>query len=196
MPNFILFRQWERRSVPTRWAFLATGAGLLLLLVIIAGAWVPGHQSNWAVTLLAFGVLAIFGVTSYRRSLRFNSLIIAKEFVVWETQCSQTWKRSSRFRNLDLPFRLKDSPLVIPVDDITNWSIQESEHSVGPEVGTVRIVLWRGTDALHTFFVSSPARAMDLEKAIRTATEGLNPQTTSSPRTASSSLANPVSSSD
>jgi len=187
-PNFILFRQWERRSAPTRWAFLATGACLLLLLAIAAGAWLPGEQPNWPLTLLAMGLVALLGVTLYRRSSRFNSLVIAKDFVVWETQCSQTWRRSFRFRNLDLPLRLKEGPLVIPIEEVTNWSIQEGQQPDGREMPIARIVLWRGTIALHTFFVASGDRAVSLERAIRAAVEGLNPQLTRLPRTTSPSL--------
>lgn len=178
LTNFILFRQWERRSASGRRDIpLVAIAAMSLLLIVVVGVWVVSEQPNWAIAIFALGATAIGYVILSQRSLRFNSLIIAKEFVVWETQCSQTWKhlqRSFRFRDLDLPFRLKDSPLVIPLDEITNWSIEEDEQADGTGTLTVRIVLWRGTFALRTFFVPSRDRAITLERAIRTAIEDMN----------------------
>ena len=119
-----------------------------------------------AKTLLS-AALAAFS----RRALRFNSLIVAREFVVWEMHCSQPWnhlRRSFQFRQLDLPFKLKESPLVIPVDEITDWTIQE-------DAPALRTVLWRGGVALPTFVVPSRDRAVTLEKTIRAAIARLNP---------------------
>lgn len=187
LPNFILFRQWERRSASGRRDIpLVAIAAMAILLIVVVGVWVVSEQPNWAIAVFALGATAIGYVILYRRSLRFNSLIIAKEFVVWETQCSQTWKhlqRSFRFRDLDLPFRLKDSPLVIPLDEITNWSIEEDEQADGTGTLPVRIVLWRGTSALRTFFVPSRDRAVTLEGAIRTAIEHMSSREADLPRT-------------
>jgi hypothetical protein len=179
LSNFILFRQWERPSASGRRASLvAIAAMALLLLIVVIGVWVVSEHANWTLAVSAIALMAIGWVVLYRRSLRFNSLIVAKEFVVWETQCQQTWthlQRSFRFRDLDLPFKLKDSPLVVPVSEITNWSIQEEERADGTATLTVRIILWRGTVALRTFFVASRDRAVSLEKAIRTGIERMNP---------------------
>ena len=179
LSTFILFRQWERRSgsgrvVPVR----VTAAMGLSLLIVVAGVSTLGEQPTSAAAILAFGLVVIGCVALYRRKLRFNSLIIAKGFVVWETQCLQPSKllrRSFRFRHLDLPFRLKDSPLVIPIDEVTDWSIQEDERTGKTETMTVRIVLWRGPLALQTLLVPSRDRAAMLERAIRAAIERMNP---------------------
>ena len=179
LSTFILFRQWERRSgsgrvVPVR----VTAAMGLSLLIVVAGVSTLGEQPTSAAAILAFGLVVIGCVALYRRKLRFNSLIIAKGFVVWETQCLQPSKllrRSFRFRHLDLPFRLKDSPLVIPIDEVTDWSIQEDERTGKTETMTVRIVLWRGPLALQTLLVPSRDRAATLERAIRAAIERMNP---------------------
>jgi hypothetical protein len=179
LSNSILFRQWERRSASARLFSLGTIAAMALsLLLVIVAVWMVSEHPNWAVAMLAFGLVAIGCAALYRRPLRFNSLIVAKGFVVWETQCSQPWKylrRSFRFQDLDLPFRLKSSPLLIPVDEVTSWSIQEDERSDETKTTTVRIVLWRGAFALPIFSVRSRDRAGALEKAIRAAVERMNP---------------------
>ncbi len=175
-PSFILFRQWERRSASARRiAFWVAMALALFLLIVVVGAGLAGELADWILSILALGIVVIVFTAFYRRSLRFNSLIIAREFVVWETQCSQTWKRSFRFRHLDLPFRLNDSPIVIPVDEITDWSVEEDPLASGSDMRPARIVLWRGTVALHTLVVSSRDRALSLEKAIQAAVDRLNP---------------------
>lgn len=179
LSNFILFRQWERRSgsariVPSG----AIAAMALLLLIVVGGVSMLGEQPTLAVAIFVFGLVGIACAALYRRRLRFNSLIIAKGFVVWETQCSRPSKllrRTFRFRHLDLPFALKDSPLVIPINEVTDWSIQEDERAGRPESMTVRIVLWRGPLALHTLLVPSRDRASALEGAIRAAIERMNP---------------------
>lgn len=178
LSNFFLFRQWERRSASTRVVpFGALAAMALPLLIVVVGVWMVSEQPNWAMAILALGLAAIGCAALYRRPLRFNSLIIANGFVVWETQCSQPkhFRRSFRFQDLDLPFRLKDSPLVIPIDEVTKWSIRQDERAEESETMTVRIVLWRGPFALPTFFVQSRDRAGTLENAIREAIERMNP---------------------
>lgn len=170
LSTFILFRQWERRSHSGRVVPASVIAAMgLSLLIVVAGVSTLGEQPTSAAAILAFGLVVIGGAALYRRKLRFNSLIIAKGFVVWETQCSQPGKllrRSFRFRHLDLPFALKDSPLVIPIDEVTDWSIQEDERTGKTETMTVRIVLWRGSLALQTLLVPSRDRAATLERAI------------------------------
>lgn len=174
--NFVLFRQWERRSASARQtAFWVAVALTLVLLVVVVGGGLASGLPHWASSILALGAIVAVFTVFYRRSLRFSSLIVAREFVVWETQCSQTWRRSFRFRHLDLPFPLAESPLVIPVDEMTGWSVQEDEQSDETGLQTGRLVLWRGTNALETFFVPSRDRAISLEKEIRTAVERLNP---------------------
>ena len=181
LSNFILFRQWERRSASGRRSvsLVAIAATALLLLIAAITVWVVSKHPNWVLATVALGLMVISYVAHHRRPSRFNSLIIAKEFVVWETQCSQSSKylqRSFRFRDLDLPFRLKASPLVVPVDEITNLSTQEDERADGMVTLPVRIVLWRDTSALPTFFVASQDDAIALEKAIRAAIERMNPE--------------------
>lgn len=181
LSNFILFRQWERRSAFGRRSasLVAIAATAFLLLIIAIVVWVVSEQLNWVLAIVVLGLMVISYVAHHRRSSRFNSLIIAKGFVVWETQCLQTWKhvrRSFRFRDLDLPFKLKASPLVVPIDEITSLSIQEDERADGTGTLPVRIVLWRGTSALPTFFVSPQDDAVTLEKAIRAAIERMNPE--------------------
>ncbi len=180
LSNFILFRQWERRpeSGRRRASLVAITATAFLLPIIAIVVWVVSDQPNWALAIAGLGLIVIAYVARHRRSSHFNSLIIAKGFVVWETQCSQAWKylrRSFQFRDLDLPFKLKASPLVIPVDEITNWSVQEDERADGVGAPPARIVLWRGPSALQTFFVPSRDNAISLEKAIRAAIERMNP---------------------
>jgi len=175
--NFILFRQWERRSSAARkTSFRVALALTLALLAVTVGAGLASGLPDWALSILALGVVVVVFTMLRRRSLRFNSLIVAREFVVWETQCSQTWKRSFRFRHLDLPFPLADSPVVIPVDEITGWSTQEDEPEHGTGERSARLVLWRGAVALQTFFVPSQDRAIDLQTEIRNAVERLNPE--------------------
>jgi len=181
LSNFILFRQWERRSASGRRnvSLVAIAGTTLLLLIVAIAVWVVSKHPNWVLATVALGLMVISYVAHYRRPSHFNSLIVAKEFVVWETQCSQTWKylqRSFRFRDLDLPFKLKASPLVVPVDEITNLSIQEDERADGTGTLPVRIVLWRGNSALPTFFVASRDDAITLEKAIRAAIQRMNPE--------------------
>lgn len=178
LSNLILFRQWERRSLPgfRDVPFVATAA-MALLLIAVVGVWVVSQHPDWAIFIFAMGAMVIGYVILHRRSLRFNSLIIAKEFIIWETQCSPTWKhlrRPSQFGGLDLPFKLKDRPLIIPIDEITNWSIEDDEQLGGNGRLTARIVLWRGTFVIPTFFVSSRDRATSLIKAIRMAVERMN----------------------
>lgn len=183
--NFVLFRQWERRSAAARQTAFWVAVALTLVLVgVVVGAGLVTDLPAWASSILALGAIVVVFTVLYRRSLRFNSLIVAKDFIIWETQCPQTWKRSFRFRHLDLPFPLAESPLVIPVDDVTGWDIKEDEQSDETGLQSGRLVLWRGAKALETFFVPSRDRAIGLEKEIRTAVERLNPREVGHRRTA------------
>jgi hypothetical protein len=180
LSNCIFFRQWERRSVPERQVPLVVIAITAILgLIAVVAIWIVSDRFDWALAIFAIGFAATVYLALYRRTLRFNSLIIAKEFIVWETQCRQPWKflhRSFPFRNLDLPFNYEGIRVVVPVEDISNWTILQDEEADGTITPANWIVLWRGTLPLRMFHVASRHRATALQEAIRTAIGRMNPQ--------------------
>lgn len=184
LSNCIFFRQWERRSAPERRVPLVGIATTALLgLIAVVAIWIVSERLDWAFAIFAIGFAATVYLALYRRTLRFNSLIIAKDFIVWETQCRQPWKflhRSFPFRNLDLPFSYEGIRVVVPVDEISNWTILQDEEADGTTTPANRIVLWRDTLALRMFHVASRHPATALQEAIRTAIDRMNPQDISS----------------
>lgn len=173
--NFTLFRQWVKQPPLFRLSPVLVLALVLFIAVVVL--WLADVEPAWVVAVAAIGLVAIFFVHEAlrRRAFSFNSLIVAKDFVVWQTHCSQNWsqlyRRGFQFRQLDLPFRLQASPLVVPLAEISDWTVQEDTPADQGSVAApaFRVVLWRANSPLPTLLAGSQERAMTVKAGIQAA---------------------------
>lgn len=59
-------------------------AQAILGLIGVVAIWIVSDRFDWALAIFAIGFAATVYLALCRRTLRFNSLIIAKEFIVWD----------------------------------------------------------------------------------------------------------------
>ena len=194
-PNFIIFSQWERSAHRTFLFTLFLGAlsGVIAIVCLVITIAI-----SIALSLGIGGLFLIFpvvGIVVYvifkifmKRTITFNTLIISPGHVTWDSQFLNKLPRKQtgtyRFGSLELPWRLSDKPLVIPLGQIKSIDVRQGDSVTlpSPLVDWIHqkhhIVIWHGPVPVRTIVAPSQENGFTLKEGIVAAIGVMNPEST------------------
>lgn len=191
-PNFIILSQWERSAHRTMMLNLFIGflvVALFIVCLIITIVITVALEIGFAGFFLFLFLLAISIYLSTRllerRTITFNTLIISPGHVTWDSQYLNKLPRKQsgtyRFGSLELPWRLSDNPLVIPLDEIKSIDVREGDSvTLGNWVHQKHhIVIWHGPVPIRTIVAPNQENGFTLKEGILAAIGMMNSEAVS-----------------